>query len=179
MIRAVLSIGFLPAVLLQSMVLGWPPAQEAEAPTTAAIQVFFSRHPESDDDFGAVFPVERVVSAGRVEQAALEALIGGPTAREQALGYFSELGQMLTGSSACAGQDFIMTLENGIATVRFCRPVSSAGVGQDVRAHVQIDATLTQFPTVRQVRLLSVEGHCLFDASGQDQCLEDSPRPLS
>jgi hypothetical protein len=136
------------------------------------IQVFFSRHPESDDDFGAVFPVARSAPDAGLATAALEALIAGPTAAERAAGYFGELGEMLSGPSTCGGPDLTVRIEAGLATVRFCRQVHSAGIGQDARVQSQIEATLRQFPTIQRVRLLNSAGRCLFDQSGLERCLE-------
>jgi hypothetical protein len=144
------------------------------APTTGGgirIRVFFSRRPHSDAAFSAVFPVARVAPDRAVATAALAGLIEGPTAAERAVGYFSELGDALTGPSSCDGRDFRITLASGTATVRFCRTVTSGGVGQDARMQAQIEATLGQFSTIRAIRLIGRSGHCLFDASGQDRCL--------
>lgn len=143
---------------------------------TVQVQVFFSHRPESLDDFAMVLPVARLVRPiGRqVGTAALEALIAGPSPQEQTSGSFSELGGMLGGPSSCSGPDLRLTIAaEGLATVRFCRQLSSAGVGQDARVRSEIDATLRQFPTVQRVRLLAQDGHCLFDASGLDRCLQD------
>jgi hypothetical protein len=78
---------------------------------------------------------------------------------------------MLSGPSTCGGADFDLEIIDGLATVSFCRTVTSAGVGQDARVRSQIDATLLQFPTVRRVRLIDLDRHCLFDQSGLDLCL--------
>ena len=85
--------------------------------------------------------------------------MAGPTAEEQRRGYFGELGGMLRGPSDC-GADFQLRLEpdSGLAILRFCRQVTSAGVGQDARVQSQLDATLRQFPTVRRARLLAPTG---------------------
>jgi hypothetical protein len=135
-----------------------------------AIEVFFSRHPASDDDFAAVFPVSRTAPDQGVATAAVEFLIAGPTPSEQAAGYFSELGQMLQGPSTCGGPDFRVTVESGTATVQFCRLVTSAGIGQDARTQSQLQTTLQQFPTVQRVRLLDQQSRCLFDQSGLNRC---------
>jgi hypothetical protein len=144
-----------------------------QAPASRSIWVFFSRRPESYADFTALAPVPRMVSEQEVENAALESLIKGPTPEEQAAGYFSEVRGMLAGPSNCGGADFSIAVSNGTGTVRFCRVVSSAGVGQDARVHSQIEATLRQFSTVQRVRLLTADGHCLFDESGLDQCMQE------
>ena len=135
------------------------------------IKVFFSRHPDSDATFTAVSPVKRTAPDQGVAAAALAELIDGPTTEERAAGYYSELGSSLRGPSSCAGRDFQLSIRDGVATVRFCRAMTSAGIGQDARVRAQIEATLTQFSTIRSTRLLTSDGHCLFDESGQDRCL--------
>jgi hypothetical protein len=156
--------------------LGVPVAAKFDGKASATpggipVRVFFSRHPDSKSAFSAVFPVTRLAADQAVATAALASLIKGPTDAERADGYFSELGGALAGGSSCSGHDFRIAIENGTATVRFCRAVTSAGVGQDARVRSQIEATLRQFTTVRSVRLISSTGRCLFDQSGQDRCL--------
>ena len=152
------------------------PTPPDPSPTAAIpIRVYFSRHPESDDAFTAVFPVDRTAPDRGVAGAALRHLAEGPTPAERSAGYFSELGAALVGPSNCGGSDVQLTLRDGTAIVRFCRQISSAGVGQDARIRSQLDATLRQFSTIRRVRLLDATGHCLFDESGQDRCSEEPP----
>lgn len=152
-----------------------PAAKGAQAaPVTAqgiSIRVYFSRHPESESAFTAVFPVSRVSPDRAVAAAALTGLIAGPSPSERAAGYYSELSGTLTGSSTCSGRDVTVSIASGLATVRLCRTLTSAGIGQDARIRAQIETTLRQFSTVRSVRLLTSAGHCLFDESGQDRCL--------
>ena len=155
--------------------LGVPVAANRDPKATVVqggipVRVFFARRPESESAFSAVFPVTRVAADRAVATAALAALIDGPNAAERAAGYYSELGGALTGASSCSGRDFRIAIENGTATVRFCRAVASAGVGQDARMRSQIEATLRQFPTIRAVRLLGSNGRCLFDQHGTDSC---------
>jgi hypothetical protein len=135
------------------------------------IRVFFSRHPNSDGSFSAVFPVPRAAPDRAVATAALMALIDGPTPSERAAGYFSEPGSSLNGPSSCSGRDFRLSIASGSATVRLCRMLTTGGVGQDARIRSQIEATLRQLPTIRATRLLGPSGRCLFDASGTDRCL--------
>ena len=78
---------------------------------------------------------------------------------------------MLAGPSSCGTDPFSIRLEQGRATVRFCTPIRSAGIGQDARVRSSIEATLLQFSTIQRVRLLTEDGHCLFDMSGEDRCL--------
>src|SRR4029078_2820160 len=80
---------------------------------TRRIAVYFSHHPETDEDFTTVQPVDRAAPDQGVARAALEFLIAGPTPAEQASGFFSELGAMLHGASTCDGPDFALTVEGG------------------------------------------------------------------
>jgi hypothetical protein len=162
--------------------LGQPYTASRDAMTSAPkggipIRVFFSRRPSSESAHAAVFPVSRMAADRAVATAALARLIDGPTAAERAAGYYSELGDALTGPSSCSGQDFRIAIADGTATVRFCRAITSGGVGQDARTRSQIEATLRQFPTIRSVRLVASSGHCLFDGSGQDRCLGTPTAP--
>jgi hypothetical protein len=150
----------------------------ALAPTMAlaepdTVQVFFSRDPDSLNDFTAVFPQPRTVPGGAEPlQQTVSALLAGPTAAEQASGYFSDFRNLISGTaSTCKGQDFTLMVALGIATLQLCRATSSAGVGQDARAQSEINATLMQFPGITQVIVLNSAGHCLFDLSGMDLCL--------
>jgi hypothetical protein len=129
-------------------------------------------------DFTAVFPVTRVAPDAGVATAALQALIAGPTSDEVRVGYFSEIGENLRGPSTCDGSDFTIQVADGLGAVRFCRMLTSAGIGQDARMQSALTSTLTQFSSIRQVRLLTHEGHCLFDLSGEDRCLV-SARPTA
>ncbi len=163
------------AFLLLAAGVSAPPVSEpvaaGEAVRAIPVHVFFSKRPEADDDWAAVFSVRRYAPSIRVATFALENLIDGPTPEEQAAGYFSELGGMLNGPSACDDRDFRIRIDDGLGTVQFCRAISSAGVGQDARVRAQVEATMRQFPTVQRVRLLDRDGHCLFDQSGLDLCL--------
>jgi hypothetical protein len=155
--------------------VGVPVADRGDAQAGAPrggvpVRVFFSRRPESDSAFASVFPVSRVAPDRAVATAALAALIEGPNAAERAAGYFSELNGALTGPSSCSGKDFRIAIEDGRATVRFCRAMRSGGVGQDARMRAQIEATLRQFRTIGAVRVIGSDGRCLFDQSGRDRC---------
>ena len=142
----------------------------AAAPGGITVRVYFSRRPDSERSASAVFPVTRVAPDRAVATAALAALIEGPNAAERADGYYSDLHGALNGPSTCSGRDFRIAIEDGTATVRFCRAVASAGIGRDARIRAQVEATVRQFPSVRAVRLLGSDGRCLFERSGQDRC---------
>ncbi len=149
------------------------------------IKVFFSRFPESvTTNFSAVFPVDRTSPTIAVGTFAIQLLIAGPTLTERNRGYFSELNSILTGPSNCsapfptAGPDFKLTLnkkgsrdEEGTATVKFCRSVTSPGIGADARVTAEMNATLKQFPQIKKVVILTQNGHCFGDLSGKDLCL--------
>jgi hypothetical protein len=74
--------------------------------------------------------------------------------------------------------DFTLTLdkkgledEQGTATLKFCRILSSPGIGTDARIQSEIDTTLKQFANIKKVVLLTKDGHCIGDESGRDLCL--------
>ena len=159
-----------------------PPSPTAES---FPIKVYFSKSPESENNFSAVFPVDRVSPTRQVGTFAIQSLIAGPTPAERTQGYFSELGSLLSGSSNCSsssptgGPDFQLTLnrrgtvtEQDTATLQFCRAINSPGIGADARVTAEINATLKQFPTIKNVVILTKEGHCFGDESGLDHCLK-------
>jgi len=149
------------------------------------IKVFFSRSPESlNTNPSAVYPVDRVSPTIAVGTFSLQLLIAGPTLSERNAGYFTELNTLLSGPSNCSaplpvgGPDFTLTLnmkgpvpETGTATVKFCRTISSPGIGADARVTAEINATLKQFANIKKVVILNKDGHCFGDGSGKDLCL--------
>ena len=149
------------------------------------IKVFFSRSPESlNTNPSAVYPVDRVSPTIAVGTFSLQLLIAGPTLSERNAGYFTELNTLLSGPSSCSaplpvgGPDFTLTLnmkgsvpETGTATVKFCRTISSPGIGADARVTAEINATLKQFSNIKKVVILTKDGHCFGDGSGKDLCL--------
>ena len=149
------------------------------------IKVYFSRSPESlNTNPSAVYPVERVSPTIAMGTFSLQLLIAGPTLSERNAGYFTELNTLLSGPSNCSaplpvgGPDFTLTLnmkgpvpETGTATVKFCRTISSPGIGADARVTAEINATLKQFANIKKVVILTNDGHCFADGSGKDLCL--------
>src|SRR5205085_2106744 len=110
------------------------------------IKVYFSKFPDSLNNFGTVFAVNRTSPTTAVATFAIQLLIAGPTLSERSSGYFSELNSILSGASSCSapyptgGPDFTLTLdmkgsksEKGTATLQFCRATNSPGVGADAR----------------------------------------------
>jgi hypothetical protein len=154
------------------------------APTATAggsypIYVYFSKQPDSYNDPNAVFAVRRVSPTSGVATYAIQQLIAGPTASEKAQGYFTELSGALSGSSNCGGADFTISINVvdtappvGGATLRFCRTLSLPGELTDARIKAEITRTLTQFGTIPRVTILTRDGHCFGDLSGQDKCLQ-------
>ena len=161
-------------------------ASSALAPTGYPVKVFFSKFPVSvETDFSAVYSVDRVSPTIALGTFALQLLIAGPTPAEQQAGYFTELNTLLSGPSQCStpapvgGPDFTLmldkkgtTTETGTATVKFCRSVTSPGIGADARVTAEINATLKQFPRIKKVVILTQNGHCFGDLSGKDLCLK-------
>jgi hypothetical protein len=159
-------------------------AQATPGVVGTVLKIYFSRFPQSTNNFTKVFPVARVSPATDPEAFAVQLLIAGPTPSERRAGYFSELNSLFTGASACSapyptgGPDFTLRLDRkgssvarGTATLRFCRAMSSPGIGADARVRAEIVATLTQFTRIKKVIILTTTGHCFGDASGMDRCL--------
>ncbi len=155
------------------------------SPTGYPIKVFFSKSPESlNTNPSAVFAVNRVSPTIAVATYSIQLLIAGPTLSERQAGFFTELNTLLSGPSNCSaplpvgGPDFKLTLnmkgkvpEQGTATLQFCRSTNSPGIGADARVQAEINATLKQFSNIKNVVILTKDGHCFADAIGNDRCL--------
>jgi hypothetical protein len=146
------------------------------------VTVYFSKHPQSDQNATAVFAVRRISPTLAVAAFAIGQLVVGPTRTETKAGYYSALAGLLHGPSDCGGPAARIvlnrrgtTLEPGTATVRFCRRSMSGGIFDDVRVRSEITRTLTQFPSIKRVVILNKFGQCFGDLSGRDICL----RPLA
>ncbi len=149
-----------------------------------AIKVYFSKDPDSLNNFPTVFPVERMSPSKDLKTFALQLLIAGPTPEERSQGYFSELNSIMSGASTCASQyhtgpDLVVTAnmkgsttEQGTYTVKLCRETASPGIGADARITADINATLKQFPEVKKVVILTQSGDCFGDLSTQNRCLQ-------
>ncbi|HEY9665510.1 MAG TPA: GerMN domain-containing protein [Coleofasciculaceae cyanobacterium] len=146
------------------------PTVSAQAPATLKkVQVFFPRNPKSNSDFTYVESVLRTTSNPSIAQFAIEQLISGPTNQEKARGFVGPI--KFRGSSNC-GKDFTLSTTNGIARLKFCKSVVSAGTGDDGRQISSINATLKQFSTIKSVIILDRNGNCLGDQSGDNPCLK-------
>ena len=140
------------------------------------VKVFFSK--ESAVDFYDLGAVNRISPTLAVGTYAVEEVVKGPTASERNRGLFSQLHYNINGPSDCSGQnyiggsDFLLNINSGKATIRFCRMISSAGTGDDARITMEIRKTLLQFSSVQKVVILTKSGNCFGDMSGMNMCLK-------
>ncbi len=142
--------------------------------TGSTVQVYFSKHPESDAAPVNIFPVNRTApSTAGLATFAIEQLIAGPTAAEKASGYFTPLQGSLTGTSSCGGADVLITLnwnrthpEDNVATVQFCRDAPGYGDTGAVMVRNEITRTLTQFSTIQKGVIIYKDGSCFDDMIG-------------
>ena len=149
-------------------------AQPTATVSGFALAVFFSKHTESDDRPSAVFPVDRVSPDAGVARFSIAELLAGPTPAEATAGYFSTWTQFAYGDeSNCGGDRYAVVIEGGVATVQFCTTVTLLGVVADGQALSALNATLEQFSTIDRVVVLDSRGHCMFDLSGLDLCLQE------
>ena len=150
------------------------------------VRVYFSKHPQSDQNATAVFAVRRISPTLAVAAFTIGQLVVGPTRTETKAGYYSALAGLLHGPSDCGGPAVrIMlnrrgqTVEPGTATLRFCRRSMSGGIFDDVRVQSEISKTLTQFPSIKRVVILNKFGQCFGDLSGRNICLHPlAPRTM-
>lgn len=138
-------------------------------PETYPVNVYFSKKPDSDNDPGKVFAVSRTSMDSGVATFAVKELLKGPTEAEKAAGYFTTV-RLRNVESNCNGQDFMLNISEGLATLRFCRTFDHLGVVADGQADSEIKATLKQFNTVEKVIILNNNNKCEFDLSGLELC---------
>jgi spore germination protein GerM len=146
-----------------------PSVQTSTTKQTYPVRVYFSRHPYSDDDPAATYPVARTAPDLGVGKYAVSELLKGPTANESLEGYFSTA-QLREGTSVCGGADFSLKINSGVATLQFCKPFDHLGVVADGQAKSELTDTLKQFSTVQKVIILNSQGDCEFDLSGLNLC---------
>lgn len=147
------------------------PGNGNQTPQPYSVLVYFSKHPESDNDPGMTFAVRRTSSTLGVGSFAITELLKGPTATEADRGYFTTA-RLRNATSTCGGADFTLAIKDGTATLQFCKPFDHLGVVADGQADSEIKATLKQFPTVQKVVVLNYQGNCEFDLSGLNLCLK-------
>lgn len=132
-------------------------------------KIYFSKNPESNNNFTYVVPVSRTTKRIDLARFSIEQLIIGPSGDEKAQGLFTPL--ILTGASICSGADFTLELgTDGTTTVKFCKQVTSNGIGDDARVKSTLEATLKQFTTIKKVIILDKNENCFGDQSGLNQC---------
>ena len=145
---------------------------ESRPNTQTTTSIYFSKNPESLNDFTFTTAVERSTTRTDVATYSIEQLIAGPNAAEKARSLFSPLENNLTGTSNCNDKDFTLAVSNETATLKFCKTVESSGVGDDARIQSTVNNTLTQFTTVKKVTILDKNNNCFGDQSGLNLCKE-------
>lgn len=157
------------------------PTTSAKTPTPGAyaVKVYFSKHPDSDNDPTKVFSVRRVSPTLGVATFAIKQLLAGPDPVEKSAGYYTPWEGALTGASNCGGADFVITLDHrgstpapGVATLQFCRTTQISGELAGARMTATAQNTLLQFSNIQKVVILNVAGDCFDDLSGQNRCLQ-------
>lgn len=153
-----------------------PTATPAPTSNGYTVVVYFTRHPDSDGYPPKVFPVKRTAPDLNVATYAIQQFIAGPTATEKQAGYYNEL--TVSGPSVCGGRDVTIALdmrgtvpEKGTATVKFCRATTLPGDMSDARVTLAMATTLTQFPAIQRVVILTKDGYCAFSAQGGNFCV--------
>lgn len=139
----------------------------AESPVQRRVKVFFPVTESSDPT--TVQSVWRNTSSPGVAKFALTQLLAGPTSSEKQQGLTSIT--PLSGRSNC-GQDFTISIDEGIAEVQFCRKMNHYGIADSVRMTSAIVETLQQFSTVDEVSILDQNGNCLVADDEGTLCLE-------
>lgn len=148
-----------------------PPIQNNDR-QVLSLAVYFSKEPDSFDDFTYTEAVTR--SSSRIDMGTytIEQLIAGPSEIEASRGLRSPLKGKLQGESNCSGKDFTLSVAERVARLRFCRTIASAGIGDDARITATVSDTLEQFSSVDSVVILTRDGDCFGDQSGQNLCLQ-------
>lgn len=148
-----------------------PQQNNTDNPQQYAVKVYFSKHPESDDDPSKVFPVDRTSPDSGVGKYAITQLLSGPTATEQHAGYFA-MAKLRNDTNTCSS-DFALTISSaGVATLQFCKTFDHIGSVSDGQAESELKATLMQFSTIKKVIILNKTGDCEFNLSGLNLCLQ-------
>lgn len=135
-------------------------------PQETKVEVYFVREA---DGAATVMPVERAVAGRGAEallRAALEALLAGPSAQEQARGLSTEIPQGTRLRS--------LTIREGVAVVDLSEAIGSGGGSSSMQGRLwQIVYTGTQLPQAQQVRI-TIEGE-ERQALGGEGLLIDRP----
>ena len=139
-------------LLLLLFVVAWPAAAVAQQ-RTMQIKVYFPNTKRNDVDCGVpVYPVTRTIpKTTAVARAALEQLFAGPTAEEQAKGFYSDF------SDATKTLLISVNIRNRYAYVNMRDLTGTSSIGNFTTScggsnfYGQVERTLQQFPGVRKV----------------------------
>lgn len=105
------------------------------------VGVFFSKNPESVNDFTYVVRVERTTTDSNLIDHALKQLISGPNSSETQAGLFTPIS--LKGDSTCNGDDFQTTLnDDKVVRIYLCKDLVINGVGDAARVQTVLERTL-------------------------------------
>lgn len=127
---------------------------------------------ESAQDYTVA--VNRTTTRQDVAAFGVEEIVKGPIAAEQTASSLKATfgaGKMVefTSNSSCYGKDFTISIDNGDATVFFCRGTKMLGDSSGYVVTQQIANTLKQFASIKRVRVLNNTGNCFDEMSGQGQ----------
>lgn len=126
----------------------------SDHPATVSVQLFFGSSEKDPQSLhcDAVYPVaRRIPQTSMPAHAALELLLDGPNQEEQARGYFTSIKPGVEVKS--------LSIDEGKARAEFNRALDEdvAGSCRVTAIRSQIESTLKQFKSVREVEIL-VEG---------------------
>lgn len=138
-------------------------------PETYQVKVYFSKHPDSDDDPSKTFPVTRTSPDIGVAKFAISELLKGPSLQEQSQNYFTNV-KLRSEASNCNDADFTIKIIDSVANLQFCKTFDHIGSVSDGQAESNIRDTLLQFNSVQKVVILNKKGECEFDLSGLNLC---------
>jgi Sporulation and spore germination len=185
--RAVPLILTLVALLMTACSVTTTPEPGANTTPTATpgttVKVFFAKHPDTDENPVLVFPVLRTTTATTTSDKAtfaLNEILKGTTTDERAQNYYSPFDGKLALQSVCPGEfrSFDLTLnhrgkivEQGTATLQFCRRVDIAGDLEGPRMVAMVTSTLMQFSEIKKVVILNYQGNCFGDLRSDNACL--------
>ena len=146
-----------------------PAIAPTTTPTLHQLSVYFSKHPESDNDPSATFAVSRSTTDNGVGKFVIGELLKGPTPAEAGAGYFTTA-RLRSSDSNCGGPDFTLDINDSVAILKFCRTFDHLGVVADGQADSELRASLLQFSNIKRVMILNSSGNCEFDLSGLELC---------
>lgn len=137
------------AIAYENFILNPTSPQKEPEEETITVVVFFNK--EGIQECDRVFPIRREIKkTEQIGKKALEELLNGPTQEDQANGYLTNIPESVELNN--------LIIENGVATADFSEEMNNAAGSCQVQAiRAQIEQTLFQFRTVREV-VISVEG---------------------